>query len=137
MQPGETHKFSFYTKPTFKAGCCTSKVYFSTIQDPDDILATLDVDIKVNDPECLVSTKLVLQDEVRIFPNPVSNSVQITGHPSIEKMKIYSVLGELVKELDAKGKTSFDVNDLISGTYFIALTGKENELLKTSRITKQ
>jgi hypothetical protein len=52
-------------------------------------------------------------------------------------MKIYSVLGELVKELDAKGKTSFDVNDLISGTYFIALTGKENELLKTSRITKQ
>ena len=136
LEAGETHEFAFHVWPKEKAGCCTGFVHFSTIQEPDVILATAEINMKINDPECLVSTHIAIREAVNIFPNPVKNTLQLTGNQTVEKLSVFDITGQLVREFNADGKTKFELNDLEAGTYLITLTDNENRIIKTERINK-
>ena len=59
-----------------------------------------------------VTPKLIL------YPNPVTNQLNIASDSKIEKVMIYSLTGELVRSIDGELKT-IDISTLSSGNYFI------------------
>lgn len=135
---GETFEYQYHILPRMQAGCCRAYVQFSLVDDPTNILATTEIDIKINDPDCaIVSVNDVELEALKVFPNPVSNMLQVSNNEVVETVRIYNILGTIVKEFDAKGINEFNVSDLVPGTYLVALADNDQDILKTLRITKQ
>jgi len=66
-----------------------------------------------------------------IYPNPVSNTLFISSENTlIENITVYSVLGEKVMELTAKGINSIDVSRLSEGLYFLKITTSEGKSIQ-------
>ena len=134
---GTSFDFKFQVRPKGQAGCCDMKVYFSTVDDPDNILKTGEVTVKINNPECITSVFEPTVELLELFPNPISNNFELTENQIVQSLDVYNAYGHLVKKYDAEGQRSFDASDLASGVYFVSLVGNENAILKTVRVVKQ
>lgn len=137
MQVGESYEFAFHVLPKGIAGCCTMFIHFYTVADPNTILKTVEIRVKVNDPTCIVATDEPVVAALSLFPNPVNNQLQITDNEIVETIIIYNAFGQRMKEFEARTSNVFDVSDLAAGVYFVSLLGKEEKVLKTVRVVKQ
>lgn len=57
-------------------------------------------------------------EKIRLYPNPVINNLILSSKIKIEKVKIYSMLGMLVKNIE-KNIETIDMSNLSVGTYLI------------------
>ncbi|WP_313115333.1 fibronectin type III domain-containing protein [Aequorivita sediminis] len=69
-----------------------------------------------------LSTNSIETNSFSIYPNPVSNVLNITSQHPITKMEIYSIMGQKVFEqtIDAT-RTEVDVNKFSPGMYFVKI----------------
>ena len=71
----------------------------------------------------VVSGSLGIEDKsinkLVIYPNPVSNTLYLSSQNKIESVRIYNVLGVLVKSLHGSQVELIDMSDLSSGTYLL------------------
>jgi hypothetical protein len=72
------------------------------------------------------SPTLPFGEGVRIYPNPVIDGVlNIESAEVIDKIEIYDVIGERVKELPVVGSQfTVNVSELPKGVYFVRLYSK-------------
>ena len=70
-----------------------------------------------------------MNSEIKLYPNPAKELVNIKGVDQISKVKIYSIMWVLQKT--TYGKDYLDISDLSSGVYLFVI---ENS---TSLITKR
>lgn len=71
--------------------------------------------------------------EITIFPNPVSNNLNIKSKMPIDKLSIYNLSGQLVKTKFVANYLNYDLqtDDLSKGVYFLEVLGGYNkEVLK-------
>ncbi|PTX61731.1 putative secreted protein (Por secretion system target) [Kordia periserrulae] len=66
--------------------------------------------------------------QIKVFPNPSSNVVYITGINNIESVKIYSMLGQLQKEVYSL--STIPVSDLSAGTYLMRIESNGTKTTK-------
>lgn len=64
----------------------------------------------------------VHQDNVTIYPNPASSIITIAAKETIEKIEIYNLFGQKIKEVN--NVNSVDISNLKSGMYLMKLNGK-------------
>lgn len=84
------------------------------ITDPDGNIAVHGANI--------LGTNEFNKDLIKIAPNPVSNTLQFTGHNNaIEHTVIYNITGQKIKEATPTNN-SIDVSELVVGIYFIEMT---------------
>lgn len=78
----------------------------------------------------------VENNDVKVYPNPASNRLFISNVAGVDRVQIYSVVGNLVKTIDSfpnsRGQAGIDVSELPTGMYIVRITGKQTEL--TSRV---
>ena len=77
-------------------------------------------------------------NEIRVFPNPLKNILNIESSEIIEDyvVNIYDVFGQVVKVLNGNPNLkNIDVSELKSGCYFIKMT--HNEKVKYSKFIKE
>ena len=70
--------------------------------------------------------------DLKYYPNPVKNSLNISNNFTIEKIEVNSILGQtvLVKEVNDL-QTTIDFSSLTNGVYFITVTSQgENKVIK-------
>ena len=71
-------------------------------------------------------------DKIKIYPNPSHGTINIrtTGNNNIFSIKIYNIIGQLVKELEMHGEKilSIDLSSLPKGQYFLSLV-TENDII--------
>ena len=75
-----------------------------------------------------------LNDAVSMYPNPVENYLTIRSNSPITKVEVYSLLGDLVKNV----KTNFsriDLRNLNSGIYMIKI--HSNQFFVTKKLIKK
>lgn len=70
---------------------------------------------------------------VKVYPNPVKNTLTIDETPSVDETSIYNLQGQLV--LSSKGKNQIDVSSLATGQYLVKI--KSGGITKTSKFIKQ
>jgi len=81
----------------------------------------------------IVSSTLAVDDEVltdviTIFPNPVSNIVNINSIIPIENVEFYDVLGK--KVLTTKETAQIQIDHLTTGVYMLKVTTEQGLLVK-------
>jgi hypothetical protein len=68
---------------------------------------------------------------IRIYPNPASSSITIQSSEPMERIKIYSLLGDLVLEKNVGEKQIIvDVSSIKSGVYFLEIKQGKNKSWK-------
>ncbi len=61
-----------------------------------------------------------LSSPFAIYPNPAKHNLNITGESVINSVRVFSVTGQLVKEIDVNGTSAnFSIADLNSGLYLV------------------
>ncbi|WP_405301551.1 aryl-sulfate sulfotransferase [Kordia sp.] len=68
----------------------------------------------------------------QITPNPTKNTISITGNTSIDKIEVYSMLGQLIHSTQ---KRTIDLNKNSAGIYIVKVYA--NNKISTSKIIKQ
>ena len=139
LAAGESYEFSFHLRANGTAGCCDILFTFASIHDPDIILASLEIPISVNDPECsgLVDINDPLIESLEIYPNPVEDYLWLTVNNLVETIEVMDVSGKLRSRLNAIQINQFDLSGLSAGIYFLRLRGEQGINLKTMRIVKK
>lgn len=87
-----------------------------------------------------VLNKLSVEDKfvknLSFYPNPVRNYLTISSYFKINSYQIYNVLGSLVAEGKASGKTTtIDMTSLNSGLYFVKVVS--NNMQSTLKMAKK
>ncbi|MBY8963430.1 T9SS type A sorting domain-containing protein [Flavobacterium sp. D11R37] len=76
-----------------------------------------------NQPAALSSDRFEAS-KATLYPNPASNSFSINADTN--KVEVYTVTGQMIKSFSgAKANTTFDVNNLTNGIYFVRITDSE------------
>jgi|GEM_PF-424923 len=140
LQPNESYDdFILHVLPGTTPGCCPVTIKFSTIDDPDSILATLLFDVRVNDPNCLLSSTYEpsVLEALQVFPNPSTGFFSVTDNPLVKKIVVFDVFGRLVQSAEHTNGKTYDITDAPDGLYLISLQDANGEVIKTVRMTKQ
>jgi len=65
--------------------------------------------------------------QVKIYPNPARNVINITSDKPVKSIEIYDVLGRLIK---TDTKNNINVSELSKGNYFIKIKTGDQELIE-------
>jgi hypothetical protein len=69
----------------------------------------------------------VVKSNFLIYPNPATNSINISTNESIDRIDIYDVKGRLIfTQSDQKKSTSIHVSNFAKGVYTVKVVSKEN-----------
>ena len=74
-------------------------------------------------------TNSLVKNDVAIIPNPVQHYFELTTDLTVEKVEVYSMLGQLVKTFNLQNQYAID--DLERGSYIIKITTPEGTTSKT------
>ena len=86
-----------------------------------------------DDKAVYYSQTLSIQDvdgfgKVKLYPNPSQNKFSIESDLSLDIIKIYNQLGQLVEKFDVKDtQSSYDISTLSTGLYFIELSSVDGK----------
>ncbi|MEA3444129.1 MAG: T9SS type A sorting domain-containing protein [Bacteroidota bacterium] len=73
----------------------------------------------------------------RMYPNPVTSTLNITGNQNISKISIFNILGEqMLQNQPEKNIVNIDVDGLTSGVYFLKVEN-ENGTTSTKKFIKE
>ncbi|GAB1858056.1 hypothetical protein MHTCC0001_28930 [Flavobacteriaceae bacterium MHTCC 0001] len=82
--------------------------------------------IVVTDATLLSTDEIISNNEVKVYPNPTTSSISISGLRDTQTYSIYNVLGSKVVDGTVSPKEEINVSSLINGIYFVTLSnGKE------------
>lgn len=129
IEPGESYEFSFHVRPKQTKGCCTINLDFSYTATPDDIFSSIELPIKLNDPECeniSTSTEDLETEEINIYPTITEDVINIECNVDrYHSINVLSTNGALIKNLKINNATtSISLADYNSGPLFIELIGE-------------
>lgn len=81
--------------------------------------------------ETTSTTSLYGENNLRVFPNPVNEQVNISADIKLESIALYHVNGQLVKQFMPRSyQGNYDVSDLPSGVYFIKVETTKESLIQ-------
>jgi hypothetical protein len=84
--------------------------------------------------------KLNLQSDkidIQVYPNPVVDYLHVSDNISIERVKIFNLVGKAVKNYDYLKGRDYYVGDLPKGIYLVQFSDKESKNIITKRISKR
>lgn len=71
-----------------------------------------------------------------MFPNPATHMLTISNDTIIDRVELYTILGQLVKEQNLQAKTgTVDISTFSSGTYFVKIMA--NDQMQTMKLIKE
>ena len=81
------------------------------------------------EPDQEKMTSFKLNEAVKMFPNPVQHYVNLQSSIPITRVRVFSLLGQLLKEVP-KNPTRIYLGDLDSGIYMIKIYSNEHHITK-------
>ena len=75
--------------------------------------------------------------QATIFPNPSTDYIQLKDAEGVDRMIVYNVLGQTMKQYQVEGDRRYAVLDLPDGIYLASLLDHRSEIIRTVRFKKQ
>lgn len=76
-----------------------------------------------------LSSSTFAPEEIKVYPNPTTNYIVISGVSGISKAEIYTITGQLVQETTFTNETRIDFS-LASGVYLVKVTNLKQSLTR-------
>ncbi len=77
------------------------------------------------------------KEEITIYPNPARDFFSLKGDDTVQDIRVFNLLGTLVKTFVSAEDNQFFVGDLPKGTYLVQFIDPENKIIATRRMNKQ
>lgn len=74
---------------------------------------------------------------IQVFPNPATEYFNVSSNQQVERITVYNLLGREMKSFTFTDGDRYFVGDLPKGMYLIQMTGKDNRLVSTQRLSKR
>lgn len=89
-----------------------------------------------------ITTAILKNDDIAIFPNPASNYVDVVYNPSadVKTIAFYNLIGKVVgvyKVTDRNSARCEFTNDMPSGIYIMRIADSRGNVIATRKITRQ
>lgn len=84
--------------------------------------------------------KLNLESEkidIQVYPNPVTDYLKVSDNASVERVKIFNLVGKAVKNYDYLRGRDYFVGDLPKGIYLVQFSDNQSKTIITKRISKR
>ena len=105
-------------------------IYSVTVTDVFGCTATDQITITIT------NTDNLLIEDVKIYPNPAFDVLNIEMETSFARVEVYNQLGELVL-LENMNNQQLTVKSLTSGVYYLRLKDENDELIGVARFLKE
>lgn len=107
----------------------SSVTYIVTAENGDEQawVVTITPNTSVND--------IALDEYFTVYPNPTKNKLNVSSYYSIDKVEIYSAIGNLLIT-NEKYVDGINVSELSEGVYFVRITSENNIITKRVFISK-
>ncbi|MEZ5024073.1 MAG: T9SS type A sorting domain-containing protein [Chitinophagales bacterium] len=69
-----------------------------------------------------------MNNNIKVYPNPVSNQLMVASNIDMSSIQIFSLEGRLVKQV--LDNMSIDMSDLPANQYIVKIITKEGVLMK-------
>jgi hypothetical protein len=73
--------------------------------------------------------------DIRIYPNPASSVLQITGSKFLNRVQIFDMNGHLLRECEFSGSISIDVTDWPQAIYMLRMIGENSNRVYSKKIS--
>ena len=80
-------------------------------------------------------TELVA-DDLKVFPNPTTDYIQISNSTNIKKVVIYNMFGKEVKSYFHYANALHDVSEIKAGMYIVKMLDEKNKVVKSVKLNK-
>lgn len=143
LAPGETYSnFLLHVIPGTNGlpGCCQPKIHFSTVENPDVILATVTYNVSINTVDCgftYTNEEISALAALRAYPNPSTGTFSISDNPLVKQVVVYNILGKKVRAFQHRSGNQYDIAMVPDGLYLVSMVDAKGETLKTVRLAKR
>ena len=83
------------------------------------------------------SSKFSINKELKIFPNPATNFIQLKESTKVGAIIIYNLIGRKIKSFTPVKDKAYQITDLPKGIYLIQLIDLNGKILSTQRLSKK
>lgn len=132
LAPGEESNFDVHVYPDGTEGSAIVEVTATDITNSDN---TVTARFEFN--QMSTSTRNLNKADIKIYPNPTIDFISISDADQVERLIIYNIVGRPVKLFNANYTNHYDVMDLPTGMYLVRLMGKNDQTIKTVRLSKK
>lgn len=136
LQPGDTTLLDVHALPRMVAGCCTARIHFSDVSDPNNEVEITSVDYKIC-VDALTSVSEKQRTTLKVFPNPTADYIRVSNNNFVKQLWISNILGKRVRTFSTFSNGQYDVSDLPDGIYLVSMVDGHNKVIKTVRISKR
>jgi hypothetical protein len=95
------------------------------------VLGAAEIDTLMNQTERGASAiqTVTNEDLVNVFYNELSGTIRVVAKHGVERVNIYSVLGNRVRSMELSGKRQVEIatEDMSSGIYFVQVNGSQSK----------
>ena len=78
----------------------------------------------------------VAEGKTSIYPNPVTTKLHIvTSNPAVSELRIYDMLGKVLKTESFSNDATVDVSNFTNGLYIIQFSSNDGKMISSSRFT--
>jgi len=83
------------------------------------------------------STTSLNTASVKVFPNPSDGLFQVANASGLDRIEVFSTLGQRLLQFKAQDGDSYDLGHLTSGTYLLRLMNANRQTIATQLIQKK
>lgn len=133
IEPFGTANLDVHIIPYGATGTGVVEIELSLMGEADDIIGVAEFQMEVAERERRPASRKSL----RVYPNPSSNYLNVSTSPLVDKVRVYNMVGRVVKIFDASRLGVYDISGLPNGIYLVSLVDEKGNVLKTTRVTKK
>jgi len=73
-----------------------------------------------------------------VYPNPVSDALQISGLEAAQRIQLMNLQGQVIRRLESgQGINEVDISEIPSGTYLLQVSDQSNRIIHNNKIIKR
>lgn len=110
------------------------RIVFSNSGDANVNVGDIEISEITFAPNTKLSSNTIEDVNFSLYPNPVSDVLNITSTSAVAKIAVYNITGQ--KVLESNGGSQVNVSQLASGVYLIKLSDENNNILTKKFIKK-
>jgi hypothetical protein len=133
LAPGSSMNFEVHVGPAGVEGEAELEIDLYSAADPQNILGTINVQFETSS----TSVTDLNTSELRIYPNPTTSFFQLNHPADVAQVVVYNIIGNKMREFDARNISRFDISDLTQGIYIVRILNANHQVLRTVRLSKR
>lgn len=127
----QTWPYEFKMRPNGVAG--TGDVVFNITDADGNIIASIPVHYDITST---TSTKNIEENQLRIYPNPSSDFIQIENDLEVSAISFHNIIGKKISFAKHSVGDLHDVSGFQDGIYLVRVFDKNGDVITVSRFTK-